>query len=369
VCCYSLSNHHNKNNNNNNNNISAYNRSQLIRKKPNESERKSLRKENCENARYIASINSQSNIPVPFDENYSRKFVQRSREISGDGGSSSSSNLRDKFRKFETSPYNNLKNRSNTTTTTVAAIAATTTTSSSTSSVATFRTQSAVADARESVGKNDDKNSNFSTSLINCDERQRLKANAAVQNNKNNNNNNTIINNKGCKFKIVSDSNNNQVKRTSPPAVITRNDHTYENITPSTIANIFNDNDFSYIDSSSISRSSSTSFKSDEISVNENDEKVKSFNNNTNNFRKYQIPKRITRISCDNFYDAERIEIAAASENLQQQSSALVNQSSSVENLVSQFINEKRCGGDECGGGRRRCWRKIATITVQPKST
>jgi hypothetical protein len=304
VCCYSLSNHHN--NNKNNNNFSAYNRSQLIRKKPNESERKSLKKENCENARYIKT---QSNIPVPFDE--SRKFVQTSREIisrvAGDGGSSS--NLKDKFKKIETSPYNNLKNRSTTTT-----VAATTT-----SSVATFRTQS--ADARESVGENrriydDDKNSNFSTSLINCDERQRLKVNA-VQ--KNNNNNNTINNNnnKGCKFKIVSDNNNN---------------HTYENITQSKITNILNDNDFSYIDSSSISRSSSASFKSDEISVNEKDDKVKSLNNNTNSLQNYQIPKKITRISCDSFNDAERIEIAAASEQL----STLVTQSSSVENLVSQ---------------------------------
>lgn len=331
-------------------------------KQKNENEKKILTRENCENARNIASYNNaQSNIPVPsFEGHANNQHIERksphknhNRELNisceknfiGGGGGS---NLRDKFRKFETSPYNNIKNRSNTTTIITAA--------------ATFRTQSAVAaDAHESVGENrriyddDDKNSNFSTSLINCDERQRLKA-SAVQNNSNysSNNNNTIIN-KRCKFKFVNDSNNNQVKSSLPITSTaisaykvgdeTHNNNTiYENLVPQT--NILTDNDFSYIDSSSISRSSSTSFKSDEISVNEYDENLKVRNNN---LRKYQIPKRITRISCDNNNhtrdDAatdgrgsnKRFEIISTNENFHRRSS-IVNQSPSVENSVSQLM-------------------------------
>lgn len=230
----------------------------MIRKQNNTE--KVLRKEKFENAPPTCA----SSIPVSFNN---------SREISEKncGGY-----LRDKFRKFETSPYNHIKNRPNTTTTT---------------SSATFRTHSA-SDSHESVGENrriydDDKNSNFSTSLINCDERQQLKA-SAVQNN---NNNNNLIN-KRCKFKFVNDSNNNQVKSSLTVPTASECDNAKV-----TVPNILNDNDFSYIDSSSISRSSSTSFKSDESAVNE-----KNLNNNqSNNLRKYHIPKRVARISCDSY--------------------------------------------------------------------
>jgi hypothetical protein len=237
---------------------------------------------------------------VPF--NNSREFSEKNC-----GGY-----LRDKFRKFETSPYNHLKNRPNTTTTT--------------SSSATFRTHSA-SDSHESVGENrriydDDKNSNFSTSLINCDERQQLKA-SAVQNN----NNNLNLINKRCKIKFVNDSNNNQVKSSLPVCTATDCDAKLS------VPNILNDNDFSYIDSSSISRSSSTSFKSDEFAVNE-----KNLNVQNNNLRKYHIPKRVTRISCDSYNliknnnqsDADRTK---RFEILQQPS--IVNQS---ENSVSQLV-------------------------------
>lgn len=361
VCCYSIG-----TNNNNNNNFYNYNRSQVIRnRQKNENEKKILTRENCENARNIASYNNnaQSNIPVPspfeskFNNNVERKSPQKNhnRELNnsceknfiGGGGS----NLRDKFRKFETSPYNNIKNRSNTTTIITAA-------------AATFRTQSAeAADAHESVGENrriydDDKNSNFSTSLINCDERQRLKA-SAVQNNSNYSNNNNTIINKRCKFKFVNDSNNNQVKssfKSSLPITSTANSAykvddnniIHESQVPQT--NILTDNDFSYIDSSSISRSSSTSFKSDEISVNENDENLKV---RINNLRKYQIPKRITRISCDNNHTRDdaaaddqgsnkRFEIISTNENLIHRQSSIVNQSPSVENSVSQLMRKKK---------------------------
>lgn len=253
---------------------------------------------------------SVSGIPVPF--NNSREIVVGGEKSCGGGY------LRDKFRKFETSPYNHIKNRPNTTTTT--------------SAVATFRTHSA-SDSHESVGENrriydDDKNSNFSTSLINCDERQQLKA-SAVQN-KNNNNNHLI--NKRCKLKFVNDSNNNQVKSSLPVCTAALVECDALTLIPPSVPNILNDNDFSYIDSSSISRSSSTSFKSDELAVNEKN------NNCQNNLRKYHIPKRVARISCDSYNlinnkiqsDAERTN---RFEILQQ--SSIVNQS---EDSVSQLF-------------------------------
>lgn len=270
----------------------------MIRKQNNHE--KSVRREKVENAPPPPPPPASS-IPVPF--NNSRELSEKNC-----GGY-----LRDKFRKFETSPYNHIKNRPNTTTTT--------------SAVAIFRTHSA-SDAQESVGENrriydDDKNSNFSTSLINCDERQQLKA-SAVQNN-----NNNLIN-KRCKIKFVNDSNNNQVKSSLPVCAVTDCDDA--KLSPP-VPNILNDNDFSYIDSSSISRSSSTSFKSDECAVNE-----KNIQNNNNNLRKYHIPKRVSRISCDSYNliknnhqsDDDRTK---RFEILQQPS--IVNQS---ENSVSQLV-------------------------------
>lgn len=285
VCCYNISNNNNKNNN--------YNRSQLIRKQNNNE--KNLRKEN-------APQTIASGIPVPF--NNSREISEKN---CGGGGY-----LRDKFKKFETSPYNHIKNRPNTTKTTSA----------------TFRTHSA-SDARESVGENrriydDDKNSNFSTLLINCDERQQLKA-SAVQNN---NNNNINLINKRCKIKFANDSNNNQVK--SPLTVCTA----AECDAKVSVPNILNDNDFSYIDSSSISRSSSTSFKSDEFLVNE-----KYINIQNNNFRNYNIPKRVTRVSCDSYYLNPKNNNQSDADQTKNfeipQQPSIVNQS---ENLVSQLV-------------------------------
>ncbi len=194
--------------------------------------------------------------------------------------------LRDKFRKFETSPYNHIKNRTNTTKTTT----------------------TLAASPRESVCENENgriyddvKNSNFSTSLINCDERQQLKA-SALQNSKSN------LIDKRRKFKFVHDNNNNQVK------------------SPSTVPNILNDNDFSFIDSSSISRSSSVSLKSSDESA-------------VNNLKRYQIPKRVNRISCDNnnfiISNKEHSDVDHAKRFEILQKPLIVNQS---ENSVSQLF-------------------------------
>jgi hypothetical protein len=170
----------------------------------------------------------------------------------------------------------------------------------------------------------DDKNSNFSTFLINRDERQRqqqqqqqLKATATQRGEAQR----FIAQNEKCKLKYVNDSNNNQVKselvrnfqscasslpiRQQPQPTINKSDDIkitrviIRHLEPSATSspsppptsspppppssshspsdqvskwqkrNILDDNDFSFIDSSSqsVSRSSSTSFASDDLAL------------------------------------------------------------------------------------------------------
>lgn len=214
--------------------------------------------------------------------------------------SASEKSLKDKIRKFENPPNNIHENIINRTTT----------------STTTIRTEEAKADVDpvKSVSENDqriydDKNSRFScTLLINRDESQSKR-----------------IAGEQCNLKFESDGNNNQVKtndslKSSLTArqqlrdtkdinkrccvnggdikvtkVVIRhlapiaNKTTDERNLPK--QNSLDDNDFSFIDSSSrsVSRSSSASFASDDL----NDEKV-------NQQRKFRIPK-ISRINNCNY--------------------------------------------------------------------
>ncbi|KAL7038622.1 hypothetical protein ACKWTF_009632 [Chironomus riparius] len=183
--------------------------------------------------------------------------------------------------------------------------------------------------------RKNDKNSNFSTFLINRDESRQLKA-PAQRGTK------FIAQNEKCKLKYVNDSNNNQVEslRNSqncigksvvalaakpPPSqhlvnnnsddtkitrVIIRHLEPSVNETPINDENLrknnlLDDNDFSFIDSSSqsVSRSSSTSFASDEI------------DENSKNLRKHRIPKISNRINNNNNYN-KRQESCLSAKNI-----------------------------------------------------
>jgi len=180
-----------------------------------------------------------------------------------------------------------------------------------------------ISENNNNNSRKNDKNSNFSTFLINRDERQ-LKAPAPQRGTK------FIAQNEKCKLKYVNDSNNNQVEslRNSqncigksalaakpPPSqhlVNTNNNNNSDDtkitrviirhLEPSSVnetpiddenlrkKNFLDDNNFSFIDSSSqsVSRSSSASCASDEI------------DENSKNLRKYRIPKISNRINNNN---------------------------------------------------------------------
>ncbi|KAG5680642.1 hypothetical protein PVAND_010136 [Polypedilum vanderplanki] len=185
----------------------------------------------------------------------------------------------------------------------------------------------------------DDKNSNFSTFLINRDERQQqqqLKAKAIQRGEAQK----FIAQNERCKLKYVNDSNNNQVKselvrniqncasslpiRHKHDTQISKSDdikitrviirHLEPTSSPSSpslpndqvskqkVKNLLDDNDFSFIDSSSqsVSRSSSTSFASDEIALNDN-----------YNLRKLRIPKISNRINNNNYKQQQELRTSA----------------------------------------------------------
>ena len=307
---------------------------------------------NAQRAEEKLSHKSTSSAPF-FSSNLANLHKNRSQYqfaskslIQNRENSASEKSLKDKIRKFENPPNNIHKNIINRTTT----------------STTTIRTEEADVDPVKSVSENDqriydDKNSRFScTLLINRDESQSKR-----------------IAGEQCNLKFESDGNNNQVKtsdslkssltdRQQPrdkkdinKRCVNGGDIKVTKVVIKHLAPItkkseernlpkqssLDDNDFSFIDSSSrsVSRSSSTSFASDDL----NDEKV-------NQQRKFRIPK-ISRINNCN-YSQEFSVKTCANQNiytLDQSENSFARNGSDTAGYKSVYLNN---GGEKSKNGQ-----------------